>query len=154
VVAVCVEVMVSQVVPLRRCSETLCLVSGAPFDVIWPVIEKDFLTWAVNGAEMVRVVGVFVYVALVAVGVCVALVAVGVGMALVAVGVGMALVAVGVGVALVAVDVFVGVALVAVEVFASTTGAALQTNNTQTTSNTPTTITPFFSANIPHHLER
>jgi hypothetical protein len=114
VVAVCVEVMVSQVVPLRRCSETLCLVSGAPFDVIWPVIEKDFLTWAVNGAEMVRVVGV--------------------GVALVAVG--------------------VGVALVAVEVFASTTGAALQTNNTQTTSNTPTTITPFFSANIPRHLER
>jgi len=42
-------------------------VNGAPFDVSWPVIEKDCLTWAEGGAEMVRAVGVFAGVAVVAV---------------------------------------------------------------------------------------
>ena len=129
-VAIC-EVRVVQVVPLRRCNATPCLVSGAPFDVSWPVIEKDFLTWAVDGAEMVRAVGVFVGVA---VGVFVG-VAVGVFVV----------------VTLAAVEVGAGVA---VEVFASTAGATLQTNNAQITSTTTTTLPPFFSANIPPHLER
>ena len=39
------------------------LANGAPFNVSWPVIEKDFLTGAVDGAEMVRAVGVFAGVA-------------------------------------------------------------------------------------------
>jgi hypothetical protein len=124
VVAIC-EARVVQVLPLRPCNETVCLVNGAPFDVSWPVIEKDFLTWAVGGAEIVRVVGVFVGVA---VGVFVV-------------------------VTLAAVGVFVGVAVevgagVAVEVFASTAGVALQNNNAQTTNSTATTITTLFSAHI------
>lgn len=66
--AIC-EARVVQVLPLRRCNETVCLVNGAPFDVSWPVIEKDFLTWAVDGAEIVRAVGFFVVVTLAAVAV-------------------------------------------------------------------------------------
>ncbi len=54
-VAVC-DAVVVQVVPLRRCNETVCLVSAAPLAVSCPVIEKDCLTWADEGAEMVRVV--------------------------------------------------------------------------------------------------
>ena len=73
---------------------------GAPFDVSRPVIEKGWLTWAEEGAEMVR--------ALVLRG-C-----------------------------------------------AATAGVALQNNNAypQIASNTVTTITTLFSANIPSHLER
>jgi hypothetical protein len=141
VVAIC-EARVVQVSPLRRCNETVCLVNGAPFDVSWPVIEKDFLTWAVDGAEIVRVVGVFAGVA-VGVFVVVTLAAVGV-FAGVAVGVFVV-------VTLAAVGVFAGVA---VEVFASTAGATLQTNNAQITSTATKTLTRLFSANIPPHLER
>ena len=35
------------------------MVSGAPFYVSWPAIEKEWLIWAEEGAEMVRAVGVF-----------------------------------------------------------------------------------------------
>jgi hypothetical protein len=67
VVTLC-EASVVQVWPLRRCNETADLVNGAPFDVSWPLIEKDRLTWAEEGAAMVRVVeilaGVRVAVAL------------------------------------------------------------------------------------------
>jgi hypothetical protein len=42
------------------------LVNGAPLAVSWPVIEKDCLTWAEEGAEMVRVVGIWVEVAVAA----------------------------------------------------------------------------------------
>ena len=90
-------VIVAQVLPLRRCNRMKLLVSGAPLAVSLPVMVKAFLTWADEGAEMVRVV---------------------------------------------------------VEVLASTAGAALQNNNTQTTRATATTITPFFSANISPHLGR
>jgi hypothetical protein len=57
-VAVC-EAMVVQVVPLRHCNATLWLVSVAPLAVSLPVIEKDCLTWAEEGAEMVRAVEIF-----------------------------------------------------------------------------------------------
>ena len=50
------EAMVVQVLPLRRCNETVCLVSKAPLAVSLPVIEKDCLSWAEEGAEMVRAV--------------------------------------------------------------------------------------------------
>jgi hypothetical protein len=53
-VAVC-EAMVVQVVPLRRCNETVP-VNEAPLAVSVPVIEKGWLTWAEEGAEMVRTV--------------------------------------------------------------------------------------------------
>ena len=43
--------------PLRRCNETVRLVNGAPLAVSCPVIEKDCLTCAEEGAEMVRAVG-------------------------------------------------------------------------------------------------
>ena len=64
------EAMVVQVLPLRlRCNETVPA-NEAPFDVSWPVIEKGWLTWAEEGAEMVRaveiLVGVTVAVGLVA----------------------------------------------------------------------------------------
>jgi hypothetical protein len=51
--------MVVQVLPLRRCNKTMLLVNGAPLAVSWPVIEKDCLTWAEGGAEMVRAVEIF-----------------------------------------------------------------------------------------------
>jgi hypothetical protein len=54
-----VEVRGVQVLPLRRCNETLCLVSAAPLAVRVPVIEKEWLTWAEEGAEMVRAVEIF-----------------------------------------------------------------------------------------------
>jgi len=56
-VTVC-EARVVQVLPLRRCKETVPL-SGAPLAVSVPVIEKSLLTGAEEGAEMVRAVGVF-----------------------------------------------------------------------------------------------
>jgi len=58
-VTVC-DVRVIQALPLRRCNETVRWVNGAPLAVSWPVIEKDCLTWAEGGAEMVRVVGIWV----------------------------------------------------------------------------------------------
>ena len=54
-VATC-EDRVVQVLPLRRCNETVCLVSAAPLAVSLPVIEKAWLTWAQEGAEMMRAV--------------------------------------------------------------------------------------------------
>jgi hypothetical protein len=54
-----VEVIVLQVVPLRRCNETVWLVSAAPLAVSLPVIEKACLTLAEEGTEMVRVLTVF-----------------------------------------------------------------------------------------------
>jgi len=64
-VVVC-EARVIQVLPLRRCNESR-FVSGAPLAVSFPVIEKDCLTWAEVGAEMVREVGAFASTAGVAV---------------------------------------------------------------------------------------
>jgi hypothetical protein len=58
--------MVVQVVPLRRCNETVLLVNEAPLAVSLPVIEKGWLIWAEEGVEMVRVVEVFAGVALTA----------------------------------------------------------------------------------------
>lgn len=49
-----VEVRVVQVLPLRRCNETVCLVSGAPLAVRVPEMVKGYLTGAEEGAEMVR----------------------------------------------------------------------------------------------------
>jgi len=66
-VAVC-EAMVVQVLPLRRCKETVRLVNGAPLAVSWPVIEKDWLTWVEEGAEIVRVVEIFAAVAVIVEG--------------------------------------------------------------------------------------
>jgi hypothetical protein len=138
------EARVIQVLPLRRCNETVP-VNEALLAVRVPVIAKGVLTVAEEGAEMVRAVGVLVGVT-VAVGVLVGVtVAVGV-----LVGV---TVAVGVLVGMtVAVGVLVGVT-VAVAGFASTTILALQNNNTQITSTT-TTVAPLFKLNIPPHLER
>ena len=90
------------------------MVNGAPLAVSWPVIEKDCLTWAEEGAEMVRAVVIW---------------------------------------AEVTVEVCVGAALTT-GAFASTTALALQNNNAHVTSTTATTITTFFSPNIPLHLER
>jgi hypothetical protein len=39
------------------------MVHGAPLAVSWPVIEKDCLTWAEGGAEIVRAVGILAEVA-------------------------------------------------------------------------------------------
>ena len=100
------DVRVVQALPLRRCNETVRLVNGAPLAVSCPVIEKDCLTCAEEGAEMVRAVGIWVELT------------------------------------------------VAVGVFASTTALALQNNNAQVTSTTAITMKPFFSPNIPIHLER
>ncbi len=54
-----------QVLPLRRCNDTVCLADAAPLAPSCPVIEKDCLTWADEGAEMVRVVEIFAGVALI-----------------------------------------------------------------------------------------
>jgi len=51
------EVMVVQVLRLRRCNKTTHLVERARLAVSWPVIKKDCLTWAEDGAEMVSAVG-------------------------------------------------------------------------------------------------
>jgi hypothetical protein len=61
-VAVC-EARVVQVLPPRRCNETVP-VNEAPLAVSWPVIEKDCLTWDEEGAEIVRAVGMLAGVAL------------------------------------------------------------------------------------------
>jgi hypothetical protein len=58
VVAVC-EARVVQVLPLRRCNETVRWVNGAPFAVSLPVIEKGWLTGAEGGVEIVRVVEIW-----------------------------------------------------------------------------------------------
>ena len=50
------EAMVVQVLPLRRCKKTVP-VMGVPLAVSVPVIEKDLLTGAEEGAEIVRAVG-------------------------------------------------------------------------------------------------
>lgn len=59
------EATVVQMLPLKRCNETVCLESVAPLAVSLPVIEKDCLTWATEGAEMVRALGIFAGVAVV-----------------------------------------------------------------------------------------
>lgn len=52
-----VEAMVVHFFPFKSCNKTVVrLVSEAPFDVSWPVIEKECLTSAEGGAEMVRAV--------------------------------------------------------------------------------------------------
>jgi hypothetical protein len=53
------EARVVQVLPLRRCKETVYLVSWAPLAVSLPVIENGWLTLTEEGAEMVRVLRVF-----------------------------------------------------------------------------------------------
>ena len=53
------DARVVQVVPPRRCNETVRWVNAAPFAVSLPVIEKGWLTGAEEGAEMVRVVGIW-----------------------------------------------------------------------------------------------
>jgi hypothetical protein len=51
------EVMVVHCLPLKRCNEMVArLVIEAPFDVRLPVIEKECLTMAEEGAETVRAV--------------------------------------------------------------------------------------------------
>ena len=59
------EAIVVQVLPFKRCNETVLLVNGAPLAVSLPVIEKDCLTWAEEGAEIVREVGILAAVVLV-----------------------------------------------------------------------------------------
>ncbi len=56
-VVVACEVRVVQVVPLRRCSKTPCLVSGTPLAVRVPEMVKEYLARADEGAEMVRALG-------------------------------------------------------------------------------------------------
>src|ERR1035437_1385905 len=57
--------MVVQVLPLRRCNETVLFESAALLAVSLPVTEKDCLTWVEEGAEIVRAVEIFAVVTLI-----------------------------------------------------------------------------------------